>query len=144
MNQRGPLQQGQRYDGWTQWEINWRYEYESSHETCSLTSHKVTTQITITLPRWTNQASASPELQRRWDNFWNALQAHENNHVRLSLQAATEVENMLDNLAPQSTCDALEAVINSKGQNILQANRERNAAYDRETNHGMSEGVRFP
>lgn len=144
LNQKGPVVQGNRFDGFTKWRISWNYQYGNRDGNCTIVSYDVNTKISITMPRWTNRANASLKLWRRWGKFINALQAHENNHARYSLQAAEKIKKMLGNLAPQATCNTLEDIANTQGQNILQANRERNAEYDRRTNHGQTEGVRFP
>ena len=122
-------------DATTNWRINWTWDgYGNSN--CDLTSAEVTYSIEVTMPRWESPQDASPELITKWNNYIQALTEHEKGHVDFVVENYMSVETAIKN----ATCDTAE----SAAQAALLPIRQYDIDYDAETNHGATQGARFP
>jgi len=142
MQENGPQgDDGRRFHGYTRWSVRWKYQTDSRRNACML--QRVETQVTgtITLPQWTDEATATPELRERWQNYITILRQHEQGHYRFALDAAADIREQLAALPPQRSCDALMQQANQLGMSLIDAQRQREIAYDRDTNHGRNNGL---
>ncbi len=122
-------------DATTNWRINWSWTgYGNS--TCDLTSAEVTYNIEVTMPRWESPQDASPELVTKWNSYIQALAEHEKGHVDFVVENYQFVETAIKN----ATCDTAE----SAAQDALLPIRQLDIDYDADTNHGATQGARFP
>jgi predicted secreted Zn-dependent protease len=142
---RGPLDRSsrQRFAGWTDWEINWRYEFAEVPESCRLQQVSAEAHVVYTLPRWVDEAKATPSLRVAWTRFSDALTEHERGHGEIARKLAKRVEAEMRAIPPQPTCAELERRINALGAEIVD-NDEEQVAYDRRTGHGETQGASFP
>ena len=92
-------------------------------------SCQVTLEISHTYPRWTNEREAPGSLQRSWNHMMSRLQLHENGHAQHGKNAATEVE--------RSGC-------RGNVMSIIQKWAAQDEVYDKQTNHGRTQGVALP
>ncbi len=147
------LQRGiEQVDAYTDWQIQWRYDYAQGADGCGLESLTVRLDVTLTFPRWTPPGGVSPhrpnvpvgELQERWRAYLAALETHEQGHEKLATQAADEIAADLSSLPPYPSCAELERAADEVGERILQHYRQQELEYDRETEHGATQGARFP
>lgn len=122
-------------DAITDWHINWTW-IGYGNSTCDLTSTEVTYNIGVTMPRWESPQDASPELITKWNNYIQALTEHEKGHVGFVVENYKSVETAIKN----ATCDTAESV----AQAALLPIRQHDIDYDAETNHGATQGARFP
>jgi predicted secreted Zn-dependent protease len=126
---------GYKGDATTNWRINWGWDgYGNS--SCDLTTANVTYSIEVTMPRWQAPQDASPELITKWNNYIQALAEHEKGHVDNIVANYKSVEDAIKN----ATCDTAEAA----AQAALDPIRQYDIDYDAETNHGATQGARFP
>src|SRR5690606_39231720 len=89
---RGPYDRtGQRFAGWAEWRIQWRFDRKEAPQGCIVEKAVTTTDIQYTLPRWVDADGAPPELQETWYNFLEALTLHEQGHGRLARELAAEI-----------------------------------------------------
>lgn len=139
MNRLGP----EGYDGYTRWQVDWRYDYARSRGKCAISNSKVTTDINITLPHW-DGANAPAQLQQRWKQFRTALERHEEQHALHGRMAAGAIAKMLEDAPSFANCEALEGYVDREGKRIIQKHNRLDAEYDRTTQHGRTEGVVFP
>lgn len=133
----GPLtDDGHRWDARTEWYIAWRWS-KNLDGTCRLSEATVSYEITVTLPRWSPPAEASAELVAKWQRYFRSLVTHERGHVAIVLNYVPQVRAAVQGAA---SCEAA----NEAAQAVLATVRQKNAQYDAETQHGATQGARFP
>ena len=135
---------GGRYDASTRWKLRWRYLYREQRDGCRRTSFRTYLTTTIHLPRWQAPSDAAPDLVQRWDAYVAALDRHERRHEALAIEAAEAVERRVGAIDRAADCKTLEAEVNAAGEAVVEDYKARQRAYDVETGHGRTEGVRFP
>jgi predicted secreted Zn-dependent protease len=135
---------GGRYDAYTRWKLEWRYLYREQRDGCRRTSFRTHLTTTIHLPRWQAPPDAAPDLRQRWEAYVAALDRHERHHEALAIEAADALERRVGAIDRAADCKTLEAEVNAAGEAVIEDYRARQRAYDVETGHGRSEGVRFP
>lgn len=107
-------------EGWwayTQWYVRWTGDCQ------------VSLSIDYTMPTWEDENEAPAELQAAWNRMIDRLWLHEQGHGRHGLEAAKEII--------QSGCEGNPRDITDKWA-------EQDRVYDRETNHGVRQGVSLP
>jgi predicted secreted Zn-dependent protease len=134
---------GERSDGLTDWDINWKYELTMSAGSCSVEFVATTLRITVTLPRWANRRLASSTLAQQWDKYIAALEDHEQHHMQLALRAAQDIQERLSS-GGAPTCAALAASLDSTADTVMERLHGEQVQFDRETKHGVLQGARFP
>lgn len=136
MNAKGPVgYDGYKSDATTQWFIGWSWPgYGTS--LCTLTAPTVSYQITVIFPRWRAPASAPPPLISKWTSFEEALGEHEKGHVDYVVSHYSSVSIAIE----RATCATAEKA----AQDALLPIRQHDIDYDVETNHGLTQGARFP
>lgn len=127
-----------KFLGNTFWRHHWTYKYNTNRKHCFITQLTLTTDITITLPKLTN---ARLKQQKLFDAYLIKLQAHETNHAKLALQYNDNLERALKQIKPRTSCAQLDRVINNTAKQYSKALKQANARYDKQTNHGATEGV---
>ena len=93
------------------------------------------------MPTWTNYRKVSREWQQEWDRYYKALYNHEQNHVKIALQAAKNIESGLLQQAGYESYNLLLTNVNricSDGYKLLNLKQKE---YDKLTDHGHSEGA---
>lgn len=122
-------------DAYTDWHISWTWPGYGT-EDCDLSAADITYRISVTLPRWKAPADISPELPGKWERYIQSLTVHEKGHVDNLVSQYPGVLTAIQN----ATCSTAEAA----AQEALQPLREFDSSYDRETNHGATQGATFP
>ena len=133
---------GERHDAVTNWDVRWTYRYVTAAEGCGLGSLATTLEVVTIFPRWPNRQSGA--LTERWDKYIAALKAHERDHMEIAHRAAQVIHERLSRHEKARTCPLLKASIDSKGQALLDQFRSEDTEYDQRTQHGGSQGARFP
>ena len=145
MNTKGPRRSdGRRFDGYTRWNVSWRYRYHKTGRACAIASVNTGLKVTITLPQWSDESSADRAMRQRWARYLAALELHEQGHRRHGIDAANEIDRTIAAVPAAGSCDALGAEVNALGKSILQKYHQRDRDYDRDTRHGATQGARFP
>lgn len=145
MDAKGPRGgDGRRYDGYTRWHVAWRYRYRTQGGQCFIDRVATTVDVTFTMPQWANEGFGSTELRRRWRQYLVALQQHENGHRRHGVEAAGEIDRGIAGLAPRASCESLGAAADALGHQVIRQYNQRDLDYDRTTDHGRTQGARFP
>jgi predicted secreted Zn-dependent protease len=96
-------------------------------------SADITVTLRITLPRWPGYSAAPAPEQAAWDSFCAALQRHEQGHVDL---VHAQYDGMDATLVGQTAAAADQA-----WKDAAAALQAATAAYDVQTNHGLSQGT---
>lgn len=145
---RGPKHGGERYFGMTEWTLRASYGRRTEAGACRLTDVAVHLDVEISLPRWNGGPEAHPghaehPLRSDWDEFVEALDAHEHGHRALALEAADAVRAALVALE-RPTCRILWRDAEATMIAVMADYDERHRAYDLYTNHGYTQGVVWP
>jgi predicted secreted Zn-dependent protease len=96
----------------------------------------VSYDITVTFPRWAPPADATPELVAKWNGYLYALGLHEIGHVNNVISHSPEMVAVIKGGTCLSAEDAAQAV--------LRQMRQFDSQYDYNTDHGRTQGARFP
>ena len=124
-----------RGDALTTWSIRWTWDGYGTEE-CDLRSATATYDIKVTMPRWVPPKDASPELIEKWNRYILALGGHEKAHVDNVIANLPYVINAIR----RATCATAEA----KAQEVLAGIRQNDVNFDATTNHGETQGAKFP
>jgi predicted secreted Zn-dependent protease len=145
MDQSGSIDRfGHRHDMYTDWQANWSYPYVAGNHSCAVGPVQVTVAITFTFPNWDKPAQASSTLVAEWNEYLNKAQAHEDGHKEIAVEAGHKILYALKAMPVYPSCAALEQAVDQTGQDILEQFRQKELVYDQETNHGATQGARFP
>lgn len=132
---------GARTYGRTDYAIKWSYTSRSRPGgRCAVDQAQVKLEIGIRLPEWQPASEPREALQAQWQAFHDALTGHELRHRELAMRAARQMRDMLSVLVAP-TCEALEGEASRQASVIMAQAEQANRAYDRETEHGRTEGA---
>jgi predicted secreted Zn-dependent protease len=123
------------YGAYTKWVVRWDWPGRGTAQ-CRLQEATVSYEITVTFPRWTPTADATPELVVQWNDYLDALARHENEHVNNVVSRFPAVVAAIKG----GTCLSAEAT----AQMVLQQMRRLDSQHDLNTDHGRTQGARFP
>ncbi|MHB8119788.1 MAG: DUF922 domain-containing protein [Methanothrix sp.] len=126
---------GHRYDAVTLWSINWNWPGRGSI-LCRLDKATVSYKIKVVFPRWISPKNTSSELVTKWGNYICALAEHERGHVNIFINNHHLVANAIKNANYYTADSAAHVVIGHL--------KQLDAEYDAITDHGASQGARFP
>lgn len=101
------------YWGYARWNVRSTAECE------------VTVRVSYTLPKHENLSGLSPTDRAKWEAMIQALEMHERNHGTHGMNAANEIK--------AAGC--------SGGWRIIRKWAKQDRVYDRQTQHGRTEGV---
>ena len=145
MNTKSPVRQsGNTYDAYTSWYVNWHFNWNISKRHCHMTTVTSSVDVEFTLPKWMNRNESNNDLKNKWDRYYSALIDHENGHKNFGINAANEIEEQLSGLPSSSSCALLKQKANTLGKEILDKYRTNEKKYDRNSNHGVNNGAKFP
>lgn len=131
------------HDGFTVWNVNWRFSTAHNGSACRVSTFSTATTINITLPRWAAATNTAESVRAEWDRYIQALGKHEYGHAQFALAAAAEIQKRVKEVSQDPSCDSLKQRINSLCDGIVQKYKQMDAAYDQRTEHGIKEGARL-
>lgn len=136
LNTLGPIgYDGYRGDAITDWFIRWSWPgYGTS--SCDLSVADISYEIKVVFPRWIPTGDASPDLITKWAAYTKLLAEHEKGHVDSVLENFPTVVDAIKG----ATCETADSV----GNKFLNQIRQLDIDYDAETQHGATQGARFP
>ena len=138
----GSMMSGRQYAGRTDWLLSYQSQPRMAAGACKAES--VTTKLTLsmTLPHWSPPPGAAGDLAGRWERFMSALRLHEDGHVQNARNIESAVKRAL--LALSSTdCGALDSAMRARFDQLLEQGRAADRDYDRQTDHGKTQGAVF-
>ena len=140
----GPVgETGVRGDGYTQYDIAWRFSMELKDGACSAQDVEVDLAVTMRLPRWSPPAGVPSELRQTWERFSGDLRKHEDGHHKIARSAARAVKRKLKRRIEAASCEALKAKMNTAATDVLREYRAKQHEYDLETDYGRARGSRL-
>ena len=139
LDRRSPVE----YDAQLNWNIEWRFTRRQFLDWCKMTKVAVAVNIVYTLPRLVQTPLPPPEVLGAWQKYMAALLLHEHGHALTGIRAGYAIERKIKNMRRRSclqlTKDAHAAVY----AEIWRASA-LDKKYDKDTNHGATEGAVFP
>lgn len=132
---------GRRFHGYTRWNVRWNYRWwREASGRCAIT--EVTTRLSteVQLPELRN---ASQQQQASFDRYLHALAQHEQGHAQFGRDAAQAIDQGIARLPAAADCATLEREADALGRRLLQEHVEREKQYDRDTDHGATQGARL-
>lgn len=130
---------GKGFHGYTSWRVNWTYKWRYDDSSCWITEVTVNATGAITLPEL---STSDARAQARFDTYLEALTEHELGHFAFAQNSAQEVDDGIQGME-RTTCDELEADANELGEAIVAAAIAEEKQYDRDTEHGKTQGARI-
>jgi predicted secreted Zn-dependent protease len=136
LNARAPASpDGCRCDAFTRWTYRWNWPGYGS-ASCRLSAAVVSLRVSVSFPRWTHPKTASPALAAAWARYVRALARHEQGHVDYAVARYPVVVRAIK----QATCRTADDAAQAQLARI----RKHDVAYDTATQHGATQGARFP
>jgi predicted secreted Zn-dependent protease len=123
------------HDAYTKWDVQWDWPGRGT-AVCRLQDATVSYEVTVTFPRWVPTEDATPELVAQWNGYLYALALHEQGHVNNVMSHFPVLVAAIKG----GTCLSAE----NAAQIVLQQMRQFDSEYDYTTNHGRTQGARFP
>lgn len=135
-------QGGQVFNGFTDWHIEWRFRWEPEPSgQCRLVERQVGLRTVITLPR----LESAPDAHRAvFNTYLASLRTHEIGHHEIARRAAQDLDTALARLGPLRDCAVLRQTVDQLGNRHLEQARRQGVEYDRQTDHGATQGARLP
>jgi predicted secreted Zn-dependent protease len=134
---------GRRNAGLCTWRMDWEFSFARSAGKCAIEKFSITVSSTIDLPRWSNREAGTPALRSTWDRFSTALRMHEDGHRDNGVRVANAVAGRLRTLPAEKDCAAMNQRIAAVTRDVQDAHKDIDAAYDRATNRGETQGVKI-
>jgi predicted secreted Zn-dependent protease len=146
LNELGPITKNERYDAQVTWSISWTYNWSApaNKKSCKIDEVHVIATIQMTLPQWEDELLFDIDLQSQWDDYLKNLITHEQGHVENGKKAAQEVEEVLLQVPEQYNCDLLNSEIDRVANKIINTHNDWDVTYDKDTQHGKTQGAVFP
>ncbi len=146
MTRLGPVhrQSGNRHDGYTDWKISCRYDYELKPGRCRVLNFVVELDVRITLPRWIDIGEGPAPLAANWRRYLEALQRHEDGHHELAKAVAQNLDRQMNSMGMYTNAKALREAVDRLVDNASATCNQLQNAYDKDNDHGRNTGVRFP
>jgi len=145
LNKKGHVDQsGNRWDAYTEWYITWSYPYSITDDGCATGPIMVDVDVKFYFPKWSKSGDATQELVDKWNDYINALETHEDGHKEIAINAGCDIWQVLNDQPHYANCDELERNADEAANEILDLYRQRELSYDKETDHGATQGARFP
>jgi len=132
------------HDVYTSWFIRWTYPDVVTDATCAVGPVEVSLSITYTLPQWDAPPGAPVDLVEKWNAYLAALQLHEAGHKDIAVAAGNEIRKTLSALPAYPSCEELHRSGEAASQDVMDRYRLQEVQYDQQTDHGATQGARFP
>lgn len=140
LNAASPIREnGEVFHGHTKWNIRWAFKWRRKADgRCRITSNETRLDLVITMPELDGGDRA---MQQRFSDFHDALYEHELGHADLAREAAEAVDDAILDLPEMGDCPTLEAAANRRARAVVNASKQRQKQYDRDTDHGRRDGA---
>lgn len=143
LTEHGPVVNGKRFFGLTEWEVNAEYRWVEHATRCSIDDLTVRVSVKTHLPQWRAPVEASFDTRAAWTQFVTALDEHEGGHRRLAEEAGEAIRWRLISLHTP-TCDRIRGEAQRAVVAVLDEYDAHNRTYDAETGHGRTQDAVWP
>lgn len=143
MERAQPWQRDRSHAAVTEWNIRTRFAVAAFQGGFRCSGFTTETSIRITMPRWKESLDAPADVQSEWSRYYSALLEHEVGHGQMAVAAAAEMHRQVATLGTQSDPDILKQRADGLVAEVTAEYRQREAEYDRRTEHGATQGARL-
>lgn len=132
-----------RWAAYSRWHTSWTFTMERAEDgsACTVTAGDATVEVSLTLPDWRKPARVGPAVEARWQAFVERLRVHELGHVTIALQGADAIEDRLDAGFSAASCKRVGQQADAAARRIFERYARATRRYDRQTEHGLSQGT---
>jgi predicted secreted Zn-dependent protease len=123
----------------TEWTVEWRWSHRTNGGV-DPASISLSCKATILLPRYVTTSSSSSDMTSRWASFLTRLEQHEHNHLKHVRRLAPEIKTRIEK-ADRHNGPLSPSRANRIAHRVIREMRDLDVAYDRQTEHGRTEGV---
>lgn len=141
INRTTPIQGG--YHGLAEWNIQWGYRYQNQSGGCRIAQADITLDTQVLMPRLNPNQSFDSSITSAFKTYYDSLLHHEMGHLTHGILAANEVASALLNTPATSSCRTTGNNANRAADAIIQKYNRADQQYDRETQHGATQGARI-
>jgi predicted secreted Zn-dependent protease len=132
------------HNAYTKWHIDWNYSFRIEPNQWTLDKFDTRVQIRYTFPKWQTTDTPDKNVVTEWERFMNAVTEHEIGHSDLGLAAAAEMNRTMSFSVWQGeTRREVKERIDAKCSEILEKYRKLEIEYDKNTDHGKTQGARL-
>ena len=110
---------------------------------CETVMDAFVVKLTYTYPRLITLSDVSSEVASEWSQFIVALTVHEEGHAKIETERASLLLKELQSLPSFATCEEFDQTWQARANVFDQETKQIEAAYDRETQDGKTQGVIF-
>ena len=146
LNRRGPLDSNEhrRFDAVTRWHVRWHFSFKTVAGNCAIATASTSVDVTYAFPRFSPDSSAPVALRQAFAQYSERLMVHEKGHAQTAIDIASRIEDGIRNLPPTSTCARLGEIADGVGHALIKEANRIDIDYDARTEHGKTQGARFP
>lgn len=105
------------------------------------TAINVTYSYSITMPNWPGYRDASACRKRHWDAMYVNLKKHEDKHIDMAKNVASNIKTAAMAITPQDSKAALEAELSVVLNEKTAENQALQDKFDKDTEHGKTDPV---
>jgi predicted secreted Zn-dependent protease len=135
---------GRVFAGRTDWNLGYRYQTRFRDGQCRVSAVSTSLAVVMHMPRWQDEGRAPAALRERWLRYLAALREHENGHRDHGVAATAEVQARVGELPARPDCGGFEPQARAVANAVVASYVARDREYDRRTEHGLTQGARFP
>jgi predicted secreted Zn-dependent protease len=132
LSRKGPMMAGtnMRHPGATEVKFDGKVTYKPDGARCRVARTELTLRLVKTLPKWTARKTASASVALVWNTLADDIARHENDHARIARGYVRKMESAIRNLAPEKSCEAMEARVNAVSARYLAAHQAAQVEFD--------------
>jgi predicted secreted Zn-dependent protease len=130
------------FHGLASWDISYQYTTKPVGNMCRFDTIRLRVQGEILMPKWTDEDAAPPSLRQRWQDYYAALQQHEEGHVQHGNELAALIQEKFMGYGDM-VCGQAKAIAQSEFDRLYNNLKNRDKEYDQRTQHGATQGARF-
>lgn len=131
----------QVFHGGTEWTLVPNFRWKKEQFLCRIKDVHVKLNGTYTMPKLEHSLTVSTSTKERFDDYYQALLAHEKGHQELWLEAGNEIEKLLLSFPPHFSCHELASQAKKQVGQIILRFQNSNKEYDQATGHGRTQGA---
>lgn len=139
LQSRGPQVKstGRRHPGATRMEFTTKLGYAENKGYCRITEAHVSVKARVILPKWRQRGKADADVRMVWDTLSSDIKRHEEGHVVIAKNHASEIEQKLRALGRQKNCEIAAQKAQLMANKILDKHDRAQEQFDR------IEGINF-
>lgn len=132
-----------RWAAFSRWHTSWTFTTQPAEHgsACTVTAGGATVEVSLTFPEWKKPARVRPAVAARWQAFVERLRVHELGHVTIALQGVDAIEDRLDAGFSAASCNRVGRQADAAARRIFERYARATRRYDRQTEHGLSQGT---